>query len=151
MPQEGYPSLLCWQRCGCPFCSVNQKCTLHLCRFFFFLRKYRLLSVASTQKRIRKDLATFLQKWSNHKFAYMVFLVSTSLLTQAIYRFNKLSAHVFYLCIVLPPTSELCKLLPVYEAEMAVTYMPAFGLLKRPCSPSQECPAEGYHVQRTWM
>lgn len=40
--------------------------------------------MASTRKRIKKDLATFLQKWSNHKFAYMVFLVSTSLLTQAI-------------------------------------------------------------------
>lgn len=52
----------------------------------------------------------------------MVFLVSTSLLTRAVYHFHKLSAHVFYLCIVLPPTSEWCKLLPVPEAEIAVTY-----------------------------
>lgn len=79
----------------------------------------------------------------------MVFLVSTSPLTLAIFHFNKLSAHVFYLCIVLPPSSELCKLLPVHEAETAIT--PAFGLLKMPCGPSQQRPAEGHHILRIWI
>lgn len=46
----------------------------------------------------------------------MVVLESAPLLGQASYHFNKLPAHLFSLCGVLPPTSQLCKLLPVHEA-----------------------------------
>lgn len=45
---------------------------------------------------------------------------------------------------LLPPTSELCKLLKLQR------FTRALGLLKRPCGPSQ-CPAGGYHLQTIWI